>query len=211
MIKNIVFDFGGVLLDLRPDRCIAAFTKLGIPEMSSLITFAHQQGVLDEIERGVITLDEFCDGMRALHKGPFMGMTPSNRQIVQAYTEMADGVPAYKLDFCRALQKEGYHVSLLSNTNIIHWNFCRRDYLAAGYVPEELFEYVWLSCEKHLVKPDPRYFQLILDESGYKPEETLFVDDNAKNCEVARSLGIQTFCASIRTDWTSELRAYLTV
>lgn len=225
MIKNIVFDFGGVLLDLRPDRCIDEFRKLGIPEIQAMLSVAHQQGVLGQMEEGQLTLAQFCDGVRASHTGiytsgsrsllhPFMKNghpipAPTNRQIVQAFCSMADGLPAYKLDFCQKLKDEGYHVSALSNTNPVHWGYCQRYFIEAGYQAEELFEYLWLSCDLHLVKPNPKIFEVILAESGYKPEETLFVDDNAKNCEVARSFGIHTYMAPARTDWSTELRQQL--
>lgn len=225
MIKNIIFDFGGVLLDLRPDRCIDEFRKIGIPEVQEMLSVAHQQGVLGKMEEGFLTLSEFCDGVRAAHTGeftsgsrslrhPFMKNgypipAPTNRQVVQAFCSMADGLPAYKLDFCQQLKDEGYHVSALSNTNLVHWGYCLRYFIEAGYSADELFEHLWLSCNLHLVKPNPKIFEVILAESGYKPEETLFVDDNARNCEVAESFGIKTFCAPVRTDWSGELRKHL--
>lgn len=226
MIRNVIFDFGGVLLDLRPDRCIQEFKKIGIPEIEQMLSLAHQQGVLDEMEQGKLTLDEFCDRMRQAHTGdfvhpgkirriiPFMKngypvAAPTNRQIVQAYCSMADGVPPYRLDFVRQLSREGYHVSALSNTNLVHWGYCRRYFIEAGYVPEELFEHLWLSCELGLVKPNPEIFRVILEQSGYDPAETLFVDDNQGNCQVAEQLGIRTFCAPIRADWTGQIRQYL--
>ena len=226
MIRNILFDFGGVLLDLRPDRCVAEFKKIGIPEIQQMLSMAHQQGVLDAMERGQLTLEAFCDEMRAAHTGvfertgkirrmiPFMKdgypiPAPTNRQIVQAYCSMADGIPPYRLDLVHQLAKEGYHVSALSNTNIVHWGYCRRYFIEAGYVPEELFEYVWLSCELGLVKPDPKAFETVLAQSGYRPEETLFVDDNRHNCEVAETFGMHTFNAPIRSDWTAQIRKYL--
>jgi len=226
MIKNIVFDFGGVLLDLRPDRCIAEYKKIGIPEIEQMLSLAHQQGVLDGMERGQYTLEAFCNAMRAAHTGvfertgkirsmiPFMKdgypiPAPTDRQIVLAFCSMCDGIPAYRLDFVRQLKKEGYRVSALSNTNTIHWDYCLRYFIEAGYDPRELFEYTWLSYEMHLVKPNPEFFKVILDKSGYVPEETLFVDDNKHNCEVAESFGIHTFCPAIRSDWTVQIRHYL--
>lgn len=212
MIKNLIFDFGGVLLDLRPDRCIDEFKRIGLPEVEQMLSMAHQQGVLDAVERGQYTLAGFCDAMRAVRAGSADGaetLLPTNRQIIRAYCSMADGVPAYRLDFVQQLKDEGYHVSLLSNTNLMHWGYCRRYFLEAGYLPEELFEHLWLSCDLKLVKPDPEIFRAILADSGYQPEETLFVDDNQANCRIAESLGIHSFCAPIRSDWSSLCRQQL--
>ena len=126
MIKNIIFDFGGVLLDLRPDRCIAEFKKLGIPEIDQMLSLAHQQGVLGEMERGMYTIDAFCDAMRSAHTGAFERTgkfrslmpfikdgypipAPTNRQIALAFSSMCDGIPAYRLDFINQLKKDkGY-------------------------------------------------------------------------------------------------------
>lgn len=205
MIRNVVFDFGGVILDLRPDRCIEEFQQIGIPEITQMLGTAHQRGVLDDMEQGKLTLEQFCDAMRAASASA----TPSNREIVQAYCSMADGVPFYRLDFVRQLLREGYHVSVLSNTNLVHWGYCRRYFIEAGYVPEELFEHQWLSCELGLVKPNPEIFRVILEQSGYDPDETLFVDDNPGNCLAAEQFGIHTFCAPVRTDWTNMIRQHL--
>lgn len=210
MIKNIVFDFGGVLLDLRPDRCIEEFKKIGFPEVEQLLNLAHQQGVFDVVERGEYTLAEFCNALRAMHADVGENaLMPTNREIIQAYCSMADGVPAYRLDFIQQLKDEGYRVSLLSNTNLMHWGYCRRYFLEAGHLPEELFEHVWLSCELKLVKPDPEIFRVILEDSGYDPDETLFVDDNQANCRIAETLGIHSFCAPIRSEWSSLCREHL--
>ena len=210
MIKNIIFDFGGVLLDLRPDRCVEQFEALGYGHIREVLSMAHQQGPLGQVEEGHLTLDAFCQEIRQEilreHSDWSQTKLPDNRRIVGAFCSMADGIPHERLDILNDLKHEGYLVSALSNTNWIHWGYCQRYFVENGYVPEELFEYVWLSCELHLAKPDPRIFAKVLELSGYNPAETLFVDDNPKNCEVAQSLGIHTYCAPVRTDWREELR-----
>ena len=207
MIRNIIFDFGGVLLDLRPDRCIEQFTAIGFPQIRELLSLAHQQGVLGLVEEGRLNIGEFCDAVRKEMSSANPSATlPDNRAIVNAFCSMADGVPHERLDMVDALKKEGYHVDALSNTNPIHWGYCQRYFVEAGYVPQELFGHLWLSCDLHLVKPDPRIFETILRQSGYVPNETLFIDDNPGNCSVAETFGIHTFCPKVRSDWRDELR-----
>jgi len=209
MIKNIIFDFGGVLLDLRPDRCIEKFTDIGFPQIKDLLSLAHQHGVLGQVEEGCITVREFCDSIRQQMESGNNSVLPTNRDIIQAFCSMADGVPAERLDKVMQLKQQGYNVDALSNTNLVHWGYCQRYFVEAGYIPSELFQHLWLSCELHLVKPDPKIFEAILEDAGYKPSETLFIDDNPRNCEVAETFGIHTFCPPVRTYWGDDLDALL--
>lgn len=203
-IKNIIFDFGGVLLDLAPERCKAAFHTIGFHAIDDLLNLTHQKGILDEMERGMNTPEGFCETVRNAI-GTTGAALPTDKQILDAWREMADGIPAYKLEMIHRLASQGYHVSALSNTNVVHWSHCRPMFVEAGFPPEELFEYVWLSCEMHIVKPDPAIFEQLLAESGYIPEETLFIDDAASNCRVAERFGIRTFTPAVRSDWRQQL------
>ena len=193
MIKNIVFDFGGVLLDLRPDRCISEFKKIGIPEIEQMLSLAHQKGVLDSMERGRLSLEAFCDAIRSAHTGAFERMgkfrsmipfmkdgypipAPTNRQVVMAFSSMCDGIPAYRLDFVRQLRKEGYHVSALSNTNPIHWNYCLRYFVEAGYDPREAVTF-WqrmaassTTKQSELLSDHPSDEKRIANIQGWMPE-----------------------------------------
>jgi len=207
-IRNIIFDFGGVLLDLAPERCKAAFHAIGFHAIDNLLNLTHQKGILDEMERGMNTPEGFCKTVREAIAATGAPL-PTDVQILDAWRQMADGIPAYKLEMIHRLAMQGYHVSALSNTNVIHWSHCRPMFVEAGFPPERLFEHVWLSCEMHLVKPDPAIFERVLAESGYLPEETLFVDDAATNCRVAERFGIRTFTPAVRSDWRQSLSAIL--
>jgi putative hydrolase of the HAD superfamily len=213
-IKNVIFDFGGVLLDLAPERCKAAFRCLGFTDIDQLLNLTHQQGLLDEMERGLRSRQYFCEEVRrriAESGGTAPGTAlPTDEAILRAWTSMADGIPAYKLRYIEQLKQAGYHVSALSNTNDVHWTYCRPLFVEAGYCPELLFEHLWLSYQMHLVKPEPEIFSQLLADSGYRPAETLFVDDSATNCRVAEGFGIRTYQAPIRADWRAELSQVLT-
>ncbi|MBQ0057386.1 MAG: HAD family phosphatase [Bacteroidales bacterium] len=210
MIKNIIFDFGGVLLDLDPVRCKQQFAAIGYTQIYDELGTAHHNGVLGRMEDGGVTARELCDAIRdgVRHSNPDMPM-PTDRQVIAAFCSMADGIPSYRLDFVNELREEGYRVDALSNTNPIHWGFCMRYFIECGYVPSELFGHIWLSCDMHMSKPDPEIFRAVLRESGYEPDETVFVDDNETNCRVAQSLGIHTYCPPVRTDWREEFRTFL--
>lgn len=221
-IKNLIFDFGSVLLDLAPERCKAAFRALGFVEIDDLLSMAHQKGVLEQLELGLVSPEQFCDELRLLmaegrsrrlsESSPLVSDAlplPTNDAIFAAWYEMADGIPAYRLEYIDHLRRQGYHVAALSNTNIPHWEYCRPLFETAGYPSVSLFEHVWLSCDLHLVKPDPAIFARILDLSGYHPAETLFVDDSTRNCEVAATFGIHTYAPEARTDWRSHIDALL--
>ena len=216
MIRNIVFDFGGVLLDLAPERCKAAFRRLGFAEIDGLLGMTHQKGILDAMERGQSTVAAFCDEIRRC-----LPQAVSDDGILTAWRSMADGIPSFRLDFIAGLKAEGYRVSALSNTNVVHWTHCRPMFLAAGYEPERLFEHVWLSYELQLAKPDPEIFRRILALSGYRPEETLFVDDSPLNCRAAEAEGLRTLTPAMTArpseygpqqvcaDWRPALRVAL--
>ena len=210
MIKNIIFDFGAVILDLRPDRCIEQFCAIGYPQIRELLNVAHQQGPLGKIEEGLLSANAFCDAIRdGIRSANSAASLPDNRHIIQAFSSMADGIPHERLDCIAQLKRDGYHVAALSNTNVIHWGYCQRYFIEADYVPTELFEHLWLSCDLHLVKPDPRIFEHVLRDSGFLANETLFIDDNSHNCAVAESFGIRTMCPPPRTDWRADLNALL--
>ena len=207
---NLIFDFGGVLLDLAVSRCKEMFHALGFEEIDNLLGTAHQKGILDRFERGLITGQEFYDSVRALigEAGKDASVITDAR-IREAWVSMAEALPAYRLEEIAKLKREGYHVSALSNTNCIHWDYCRHFFVDAGFPPEELFENVWLSYEMHLAKPDTAIFKKVLEVSGYQPGRTLFIDDAPKNCQAAESCGIHTFNPQPRTDWRQALTSAL--
>ncbi len=208
---NLIFDFGGVLLDLAVSRCKQMFHALGFNGIDHLLGTAHQKGILDRFERGLITEQEFYDSLRALiGEGGKDTDAITDARIREAWVSMAEALPAYRLQEIANLKREGYHVSALSNTNSIHWDYCRHFFVDAGYPPEELFENIWLSYEMHLAKPDAAIFKKVLEVSGYQPGRTLFIDDALQNCQVAGSCGIHTFNPQPRTDWRRALTSVLT-
>ncbi|MBP3828084.1 MAG: HAD family phosphatase [Prevotella sp.] len=188
-IKNIVFDWGGVMINLDKVRCVNAFDKIGAHHISSYVDECRQEDLFHDLEMGSITVPQFCDEVR--RQCPECVAT--DEEICWAWGELLTGIPEYRVEKLRTL-KSKYRLFLLSNTNVIHWEpFAHR--------LEGCFEKMFLSYEMHLVKPDAEIFREVLRQTGIRAEETLFIDDSANNCAGAASLGIHTHQVKVSDDW----------
>lgn len=195
-IKNIVFDFGGVLVDLDRERCISAFENLGVSVRDALGQYV-QSGVFSDLELGEIDAEEFCDALRQIAGRPDI----PDRKIIDAWNEFLVGIPRERLE-CLAGLKKNYRLFLLSNTNRIHWTLATNDlFLYRGRTVDYYFDQVFLSYKMGLAKPDRRIFGQALKEAKIKPEETLYIDDSAENCEAAAKEGMRTFNSTKAGDW----------
>lgn len=195
-IKNLIIDFGGVLVDLDRARCIRSFKAIGAGCVEEMLNPYYQRGLLMELENGDITSDEFHEQLRT-----FVGKDISDRQIDDAWNSFLVDVPFYKLDLLLELRKK-YSVFLLSNTNEIHWEMsCERFFSYKNLCAEDFFEKIFLSYKLHQLKPSEEIFHTVLTETGINPEETFFIDDSKANCEVAESLGIHTYTPKDQENW----------
>lgn len=196
-IKNLLIDFGGVLIDLDRHRCIENFKKLGFDNIEDLLNIYHQQGIFMQQEKGLITSAEFRSGVREM-----MGKEVTDRQIDAAWNSFLVGIPIYKLDLLLKL-REKYVVYLLSNTNETHWEWsCEHVFPYKGFQVKDYFEKIYLSFEMKMVKPDAEIFNAVLDDASIDPKETFFIDDSGANCEIAQSLGISTYTPKAGEDWS---------
>lgn len=196
--KNVIFDLGNVLVRLDSDGCMRAFAELGLAQY--LDPKQHPEGfeLMHKVGLGVITTEEFCDGVRALS-----GTNVTNRQIIDAANVMLAGIPHNKLDELLRLRSRGKHVFLLSNTIDIHWDYCvEKLFPYDGHTVSDYFEQVFLSQRMHLEKPDPRIFEEVVRQTGVATDETLFIDDLPANCEAAqKSAGWHVFQNKNFDDW----------
>ena len=190
-IKNLLIDFGGVLIDLDRRRCLEHFRRLGMPDVENLLHDCHQEGFFQLHEKGLISDAGFRERIRQA-----IGRPVTDEAIDEAWNSFLDGIPAYKLDFLLELRKH-YTVCLLSNTNAIHWDYaCTHDFAQGGRRVEDYFDRIYLSYQLKMIKPDAEIFQAVLADAGLTPEETLFIDDRT-----ARSLGIHTYTPQAHEDW----------
>ena len=200
MIKNIIFDWGGVLIHLDKRRCTEAFSQLGIAVDDELTNPYGQRADLMDFEKGLMTVSEFHDTVRRVY-----GAQLTDEQIDEAWNALLLDIPNYKLDKLLEL-KQHYHLYLLSNTNALHWEEGRKRFDYKGYKAEDFFDQIFLSNEIHELKPSSEAFLEVVRLASIKPEETLFVDDLQASCDAAAVLGFHTYCPVANTDWRSELK-----
>lgn len=204
-IKNIVFDLGGVLIELDHTRPILRFKEIGVEDADRLLDPYEQKGVFLEVENGKISADEFCRRLRE-HTGKEL----TYEQIKYAWLGFIVDTPQYKLDYLLELRKK-YNVYLLSNTNpIIQEGWARTNqFTPAGRPIGAYFDKMYTSYEVGVTKPDRRIFEYMIRDSGLLPSETLFVDDGKKNIEVARELGFETYQPGNGEDWREAINQCL--
>lgn len=196
-IKNLIIDFGGVLIDLDRQRCVENFKKLGLTDVEKVLDIYHQQDFFQNYEKGLITTAEFREEIRSR-----IGKPVTDAQIDEAWNSFLVGIPAFKLDLLLELRRN-YVVYLLSNTNELHWQWsCQNAFPYKGFSVEDYFEHIYLSFEMKKAKPDAAIFQQVLDETGILPQETLFIDDSDANCRTAETLGISTYTPMAHEDWS---------
>jgi epoxide hydrolase-like predicted phosphatase len=197
-IKNLIFDFGGVLINLDRTACREAFEKLGIESIhESVLDDYRQKELYMQLESGNISAAAFRASMRRLSDQDL-----TDQQIDDAWVSILGDIPDYKLDWLLELRKQ-YHILLLSNTNSIHWQWSEQNrFHYKGHKVDDFFDRIYLSYELHMQKPDVEIFKFVLQDSMITPESTFFIDDSPANCKAAESLGIQTYCCPAGSDWT---------
>ena len=188
-IKNIIFDLGGVILDIDETIVYKELEKLGISTLE-LARSKEFTELMSKFDTGIYTAPTFRKRMKALVHQEKM----TDQKFDAIWNAMLLDIPRERIEAIEKVKKH-YKIFLMSNTNVIHYDLYVRDLqLRFGYHEfDELFHKSYFSFAEHLEKPDPRFFELIIDHEGLSPEETLFIDDTEKNIKVAQSLGIRTY------------------
>lgn len=186
-IQNVIFDFGGVILNIDYTLSEKAFQALGIPDFHSHFSQAKQSDLFDALETGKISPAAFRDQMRTV-----IGMKISDAQIDRAWNAMLLDLPRERVDLLDRL-KSRYRIFLLSNTNQIHYD-CFSSYMKQQYKRDlfsDLFVKAYLSHEIGRRKPDVSTFKFVLDDAGINAGDTLFIDDSPQHVEGAKQAGLQ--------------------
>lgn len=184
--KNIIFDLGGVVIDLQRDMAVRALDTLGIKEASHLLGEYGQKGPFLLLETGEMTDAELYDLLLPMCKP---GTTCTD--LRDAFEDFLEALPLERLETIRQLREEGFSLYVLSNTNPImfhHW--IDNAFRAEGKSINDYFDGIVVSYQEKTMKPDPQIFQNLVDRYHLNPEETLMLDDSEANCQSARSIGL---------------------
>lgn len=205
VIKNIVFDLGGVIMTLDPAEALRRFKALGLSDVERYLDAYTQSGIFGNLEEGKITAEDFRSKLSSL-----TGHELTFDECKHAWLGYRKDVPQRNLDLLKELRAKDYRLILLSNTNpfMMDWALSS-DFDGKGSSLNDYFDALYLSYRLGIMKPVPDFFRQVLDNENILPEETLFVDDGPRNVEAAGKLGFMTMCPDNGSDWTGELRSLL--
>ena len=185
-IKNIIFDLGGVILDIDVLKTINGFKRIGLGEISGA-SIAHSSfSFLEKYETGKISTEEFREELRKT-----AGIKIEDEVIDTVWNEMLIGIDPAKIDLLIRLRSQ-FRLILLSNTNAMHevmYNNMLKEISGIENL-RELFDDVYYSHTIHMRKPDREIFEYVLKTARLVPEETLYIDDSKMHIDSAVKLGI---------------------
>ncbi len=187
-IKNIIFDLGGVILNLDIDRTYQQFSKLSNKPISQLKAEAGALSFFNDYEKGTIKDEQFRNEVRG-----FLTARSSDAEVDQAWNAMLLDLPPARIDLLKKVRSR-FRIFLLSNTNNIHLQrFTEIIQTTANISSLDLFfEKAYYSHFLNMRKPDEEIYRHVLQENQLKPNETLFLDDNLANLQGAATVGIHT-------------------
>jgi len=186
MIRQIIFDLGGVLLDIDYSKTVNAFRELGIPNPELAFSKAHQSMLFQKYEKGEINSKQFLDSLQLLVPDADRGA------IVDAWNALLGYMPAEKWDIVSRLHQIGFRLFVLSNTNALHKDVfeCRIDGAYGWDRFASAFEYIYYSHEIGMRKPDPAIFRKVIENHHLEASATLFIDDTAEHVAGAMEAGL---------------------
>lgn len=204
MIKNLLFDLGGVIMDLDRDRCVRAFERLGMKDADDFLGVYGQKGAFLALESGEIDADEFHAQVRPMIDRENV----SDEEIDAAFNEFLIGIPVHRLESLRELRRD-YKVYLLSNTNPIMVNGkIAEEFRKEGREMSDYFDGIFTSYEAKCCKPGKAIFDYTEKVGGLNPSETLFFDDSQSNVNAARTYGFNSVLVRPGDEFTTLLEEF---
>lgn len=187
IIRNIIFDLGGVMLDLDVNKTYRAFETMGFPQ-EELTNNKKHRDIFWQFEIGELDPKEFCKNVELA-----LGRKVPPGEIENAWNAMILGFRPEKIEFLQNIAST-YRIFLLSNTNYLHEKIYSQMLAETfGLSMSDIFEKHYYSHLLGMGKPDPEIFNYVLKDSGLTAHETLFVDDSLQHIQSAQKLGIKCF------------------
>lgn len=187
-IKNIVFDFGGVLVDISREQAVRRFQEIGVKNADNILGIYKQEGIFLALEEGKLSREDFYKELRKL-----TGENMTDEEIDYAWLGFMLPVQQERIDFLTKLKKK-YRLFLLSNTNPIIMSWANSPgFTSAGKPLEDYFDKLYFSYQLGVIKPEKLIFEKMIQDSGINPSETLFIDDGKANVDMGASLGFKTY------------------
>ena len=204
-IKNLLFDLGGVIMDIERSRCVQSLTRLGMDAraVDEMLGLYVQQGAFKQLEAGQISPAEFYAELRRHFAGG--GRDVTDRQLEAALNDFLVGIPVHRLVELRMLRRT-FMVYMLSNTNpIMMESKIAHCFRAEGLEMDSYFDGTVLSYKARCLKPGREIFDYAVGRLGIVPGETLFLDDSQKNIDAAATLGFATVLVPPGTEFIDAL------
>ena len=202
-MKALIFDMGGVLVDLDMEACKKAFKEdLGFDEIDQLLDPCHQKGAIGDMESGAISADEFRDYVISRSRP---GVVADD--VDQAFYKILVGVEPYKFDLLRRLSKN-YDIYMLSNNNPIAARMASEIFAEGGFSMETSFKKCYLSYQMKTVKPSEEFYKAVIADIGLPAEEMLFIDDSKANVQASIDAGLPAVWYEPGTDLAQTLASF---
>lgn len=187
-ITHILFDWGGVIINIDHHKTIAEFNKLVDGQFERIYTPNGQNTIFDKLETGKISENEFYDAIRSE-----FNIDTDNKTLRSAWCSILQDVPAERIDLLRELKRKN-KIYLLSNTNAVHVHH------AAIMLKEQhnldffgLFNGTYLSHDMGYRKPNRGYFDYTIEKEGLNLQKCIFIDDTEINVDAAASVGLNAY------------------
>ena len=204
MNKTVIFDMGGVLVDLDIEDCKRVFRQdLGYAGIDSIIDACHQKGIYGDLEEGTLSAEDFRDVVLA-ESNP--GTTP--QEVDRAMSHILVGIAPYKVELLRRMAGK-YDLCMLSNNNPICLPYSSQMFTDAGIPLAEIFRKCYMSFEMKALKPSEAFYKAVLADIGRAPEDVVFIDDSQRNVDGAIAAGMPAVYYEPGTDLSALLAEVL--